>query len=241
MFLQSKVIRTSRASHRQTTSPEFTAALSQFIAVTNLPIKDATKYIQKYGKAELAIDAYFNDPDAMVGISSQQIRRDSTGQSQAHKLNTLFDKYRTTNDPNQSDSISIDGTIALCADLDVDPEDVVLLAVACELKAPGVGEFTRAGWKDGWRSLSVDSIAGMKNILPRLRRNLGSDFGYFKKVYMFTFDFARTDGQRSLGEHVSPYLATRVLKWHASYRYSPSVLGPPAPARCSRRCISARG
>jgi len=194
----SKVNRSSRASNRQNHSPDFTAAVSQFMAVTNLPIKDATKYIQKYGKAELAIDAYYNDPDAMVSASATQNRRDSAAQSQAQKLNLLFDKYKGIGGGDQGDSISIDGTIKLCADLEVDPEDVVLLAVAYELKAPGVGEFTRAGWRDGWRNLGIDSLAGMKNALPRLRRNLGSDFRYFKEVYLFTFDFARTEGQRSL-------------------------------------------
>lgn len=177
------------------------------MAVTNMTIKDATKYILKYGRAELAIDAYYNDPDAMVNpavSSAAQSRRDPVAQSQLQKLNALFDRYKAGGGGGggeQGDTISIDGTIKLCADLEVDPEDVVLLAVACELKAPGVGEFTRAGWKDGWRSLGVDSIAGMKNVLPRLRRNLGCDFRYFKKVYLFTFDFARTDGQRSLGAH----------------------------------------
>jgi DCN1-like protein 1/2 len=201
---QSKANRSSRLSSRQNNSPDFTAAVNQFMAVTNQSIKDATKYIQKYGKADLAIDAYFNDPNTMFTASSTQNRRDSTTQSQAQKLNVLFDGYKARGEP--GDSISIDGTIRLCADLEVDPEDVVLLAVAYELKAPGVGEFTRAGWRDGWRNLGIDSLAGMRNALPRLRRNLGSDFSYFKKVYLFTFDFARSEGQRSLGAQVSSYL-----------------------------------
>ena len=202
---QSKANRSSRPSNRQTVPPDFTAAVSQFMAVTNLPVKDATKFIQKYGKTELAIDAYYNDPDAMLSPSSTQNRREPTGQSQAHKLNALFDKYKykVVGSGDHGDIISIDGTIELCADLGVDPEDVVLLAVAYELKAPGVGEFTRAGWRDGWRNLGIDSLAGMKNALPRLRRNLGSDFRYFKKVYQFTFDFARSEGQRSLGTQFS--------------------------------------
>ncbi|KZT55382.1 hypothetical protein CALCODRAFT_498749 [Calocera cornea HHB12733] len=49
--------------------------------------------------------------------------------------------------------IGIDGTIKLCQDLDVSPEDVVLLAIAYECKCPGVGEFTREGWIAGLQSL----------------------------------------------------------------------------------------
>lgn len=47
----------------------------------------------------------------------------------------------------------MDGTIKLCEDLDVNPEDVVLLAVAFELKSPRVGEWNKQGWTEGWKAL----------------------------------------------------------------------------------------
>ncbi|KAI0258734.1 Cullin binding-domain-containing protein [Gloeopeniophorella convolvens] len=97
------------------------------------------------------------------------------------------------------DEITIDGTIRLCSDLGVDPEDVVLLAVACELQSPSVGHWGKTGWIQGWRALGVDSLNGMKSALPRLRTKLGSDFDYFHRVYVYTFEFARSEGQRSLG------------------------------------------
>lgn len=52
-----------------------------------------------------------------------------------------------------SGNIGIDGTLKLCEDLGLNPEDVVMLAVAYELKSPGVGEWTRQGWVDGWKNL----------------------------------------------------------------------------------------
>ena len=51
------------------------------------------------------------------------------------------------------DDITVDGTLDLCSDLSVDPEDVVLLAVACELQSPSVGRWKKADWIQGWRSL----------------------------------------------------------------------------------------
>lgn len=39
----------------------------------------------------------------------------------------------------------------------------------------------------------------MRNALPGLRDKLAEDSGYFRKVYNHTFDFARLEGQRSLG------------------------------------------
>ncbi len=51
------------------------------------------------------------------------------------------------------DEITVDGTIKLCEDLSVDPEDVVLLAVAFELKSPRLGTWTKQGWIEGWKNL----------------------------------------------------------------------------------------
>lgn len=90
--------------------------------------------------------------------------------------------------------------MALCNDLGVNPEDVVLLAIAYELKSPGVGEWPRKGWQEGWKNLGCDgTIEGMKTILPKQRQKLGKDSAYFNKVYSYTFDFAKSEGQRSLG------------------------------------------
>lgn len=41
----------------------------------------------------------------------------------------------------------------------------------------------------------------MKNTIGRLRDKLGADPVYFQKVYNHTFDFARSAGQRSLGDY----------------------------------------
>jgi len=97
------------------------------------------------------------------------------------------------------DDITVDGTLNLCSDLGVDPEDVVLLAVAYELQSPGVGRWKKASWVSGWRGLGVESFEGMKAAIPRLRKKLGADPEYFRRVYIYTFEFARSEGQRSLG------------------------------------------
>lgn len=39
----------------------------------------------------------------------------------------------------------------------------------------------------------------MKTALTRLRTKLGQDVDYFHKVYIQTFDFAKVEGQRSIG------------------------------------------
>ena len=43
----------------------------------------------------------------------------------------------------------------------------------------------------------------MKGTIPRLRKRLGADPDYFRRVYIYTFEFARSEGQRSLGIDVA--------------------------------------
>ncbi|KAJ7123697.1 Cullin binding-domain-containing protein [Mycena epipterygia] len=166
--------------------------IAQFCGVTGASVKDAKKFLDKYKRVDVAIDAYYGDPAA---LASTPTRAPAPAAASSSKLNTLFDKYK---DPD-GDEITVDGTLRLCADLGVDPEDVVLLAVACELKSPRVGEWNRAGWLEGWKSIGCDTLPTMKSALTRLRTRLGSDAAYFTKVYNHTFEFARQEGQRSIG------------------------------------------
>ncbi|CAL1698208.1 unnamed protein product [Somion occarium] len=160
--------------------------IAQFVGVTGASTRDAKRFLDKYKRVDIAIDAFYNEPVALP------TRAPAPSTS---KLSTLFDKYK---DPD-GDDISVDGTIRFCEDLSVDPEDVVLLAVAYELKSPRMGEWSRKGWVDGWKNVGVDSIPAMKTALLRLRDKLGSDPEYFKQIYNYTFEFARPPGQRSLG------------------------------------------
>lgn len=146
----------------------------------------------------------------------------------------------------------MEGTMQLCEDLDVAPdEDCVLYSIAYELKSPRMGEWNRKGWNEGWRNLgyvpllrsggltdcciSCDSISSMKGVIGRLRVKLGSDPAYFQKVYNHTFDFARAPGQRSLrmffqhllGFYVGSYLLNAC---EPSYRDCTGVLGDADPS-----------
>ncbi|THH28757.1 hypothetical protein EUX98_g5417 [Antrodiella citrinella] len=149
--------------------------------------KDAKRFLAEYKRVDIAVDAFYNEP--------VQARQASIPQPSTSKLNALFDKYKEPG----GDDITVDGTIRMCEDMKVDPEDVVLLAIAYELKSPRMGDWTRAGWVDGWKNLECDTISAMSSALVRLRDRLGSDSEYFSQVYNFTFEFSRPPGQRSLG------------------------------------------
>jgi len=147
---------------------------------------------------DAAIDAYY-DSGSTTGKEKPQ--------ASTSKLNTLFDKYK---DPRPDDDITIDGTLALCADLGVDPEkDVALLAVAYELQSPRICVWTRPGWIQGWKNIGCDTIDGMRAALDEMRKRLSSDAKYFQTVYNYTFNFAKSEpNQRSLP------LDTALAYWH---------------------------
>ncbi|KAF8737032.1 hypothetical protein AX14_013565 [Amanita brunnescens Koide BX004] len=163
--------------------------ISQFCFITGASPKDARKFLDKHKRLDVAVDAYYGDSGSATGREKPQ--------ASTSKLNSLFDKYK---DPRPDDDINIDGTLALCADLDVDPEkDVALLAVAFELQSPRIGVWTRQGWIQGWKNIGCDTIEGMKTALDDMRDKLSSNPKYFRSVYNFTFNFAKSEpNQRSL-------------------------------------------
>jgi DCN1-like protein 1/2 len=75
------------------------------------------------------------------------------------KLNTsslenLYENYKDMDE----DLILVDGTEKLCADLDVDPTDIVTLVLAYHLKCERMCEFNRQGWIEGWTELGYLSV-----------------------------------------------------------------------------------
>ncbi|KAG8933325.1 Scaffold-type E3 ligase [Tulasnella sp. 419] len=168
------------------------AAIAQFRSITSAGQSDAIKWLRKTGyKVDEAIDNWYSDPS---GSASAQSRDQQSG-SMVQKLNTMFDEYKDAS----GEAIGIDGTIALCQDLGVDPEDVVLLALACDLKSPSMGQWPKKEWIEGLKTQRVDSIPAFKSYIERLRKELSSEHAYFRQVYNYTFTFALNPGQRSLG------------------------------------------
>lgn len=55
-------------------------------------------------------------------------------------------------------------------------------------------------------SRRCDSIPAMKASLVKLKDKLGSNPEYFQKVYNHTFDFAKLEGQRSIGTALRIYV-----------------------------------
>lgn len=104
----------------------------------------------------------------------------------------------------------------MCEDLDISPEDVVMLPLSFYLRSPSLGTFQKTPYIEGWRAIAgtekVDTLAAQKKMLPKLREEMKKDApvrgdrasesksGLFQRVYEFTYTFARPEGQKSLGE-----------------------------------------
>lgn len=117
--------------------------------------REAKRYLDKHLRLDIALQSYMNARESPASSSNE--------------LEKLFNKYKgrptlvrvpavpifvhSTLLDRAEDDITVDGTLNLCGDLGVDPEDVVLLAVACELQSPSVGRWKKTGWVQGWRAL----------------------------------------------------------------------------------------
>jgi len=101
-------------------------------------------------------------------------------------------------DPQDPNIISLDGTIQYCEDLDINPEDPILLVVCHHLKAPSMGTFTKKEFIQGWKSIHASSIPAMKAAIDHWRHTWKSDQDLFKQIYLFTYDFTKPEGQKSM-------------------------------------------
>lgn len=68
-------------------------------------------------------------------------------------VSAVADHPRADPDPKHPEETAIEGTILYCQDLGVEPEDIVMLAVAWLTKAPTMGRFAKKGWIDGWKEV----------------------------------------------------------------------------------------
>ncbi|XP_076936237.1 uncharacterized protein LOC143603287 [Bidens hawaiensis] len=111
----------------------------------------------------------------------------------ARNIEELYNKYK---DP-YADMIMADGISNLCSDLQVDPQDIVMLVISWHMKAATMCEFSKQEFVGGLQSLGVDSLEKFRERIPSMRAELKDD-QKFKEIYNFTFAWAKEKGQKSL-------------------------------------------
>ncbi|TYI84489.1 hypothetical protein E1A91_D05G368200v1, partial [Gossypium mustelinum] len=108
-------------------------------------------------------------------------------------LEELYNRYK---DPN-IDMISVDGITLLCNDLEVDPQDIIMLVISWHMNASTMCEYSKMEFLQGLQELSVDTVEKFRDKISYIRSEL-NDENKFHDIYNFAFSWAKEKGQKSM-------------------------------------------
>ncbi|KAG8072362.1 hypothetical protein GUJ93_ZPchr0006g44553 [Zizania palustris] len=128
---------------------------------------------------EGAFDVFYSQPQVAV--------------TNFRRLEELYNRYKEPD----AEMIMVEGISQLCEDLQVDPQDIVMLVISWHMKASTMCEFSHEEFIGGLQSIGVDSIEKLCEKLPALRAELKDD-QKFREIYNFAFTWAKEKGQKSL-------------------------------------------
>jgi len=157
----------------------------QFTEFTGTKIEVAARCLKKNNwNIHQALEAFWERPDAYAP---------SAPPCDMDALTALFEKYKES----EEEAIGLDGLIALCGDLDVEPTDVRMLVLCFNLKVTSAVHWPRAEFIGGMANLGCDSVEKIKSSFAGMEGEL-QDAGRFKEFYSYAFDVSRRDGQKVL-------------------------------------------
>ncbi|KAI5579202.1 hypothetical protein POPTR_008G083800v4 [Populus trichocarpa] len=155
--------------------------VQQFMSITGTSEKVAVQALKASDwHLEGAFDAFYSQPQSRTYTDSRH-------------LEELYNRYK---DP-YVDMVLVDGITILCNDLQVDPQDIVMLVVSWHMKAATMCEFSKQEFIGGLQSLGVDSLDKFREKIPYMRSEL-MDEQKFREIYNFAFGWAKEKGQKSL-------------------------------------------
>ncbi|KAL3878518.1 hypothetical protein ACJMK2_030858 [Sinanodonta woodiana] len=150
-----------------------------------------------------------------VKVSSSMTRRsgdDSDGEAFSSKrCIAWFHEYTGPDE----DTLGPEGMEKFCEDTGVEPENIVMLALAWKLEAKTMGFFTLAEWLKGMTELQCDCTKKVQSKLDYLKALLDDPI-HFKNIYRYAFDFARDKDQRSMDIDTAKAMLAIVLGKHWS-------------------------
>ncbi|TXG71360.1 hypothetical protein EZV62_006295 [Acer yangbiense] len=161
--------------------------LTQFIQITGASEKAAVQSLKVNDwHVEAAIDYFYSLPQVKTADTKH--------------LEELYNKYKgklyLLNYP-YLDMILVDGITLLCNDIQVDPQDIVMLVLSWHMKAATMCEFSKQEFIGGLQSLGIDSLDKFRERISFMRSEL-KDEQKFREIYNFAFGWAKEKGQKSL-------------------------------------------
>ncbi|GBG26548.1 Defective in cullin neddylation protein 1 [Hondaea fermentalgiana] len=110
------------------------------------------------------------------------------------KINAWFETYAEEDQP---ETMQVDGIVKFCQDLEVSPEDIVLVVISKYFGAANMLVYTKEEFVRGMQAMGVDTLDKLKQKIPDLRAELKDD-ELFKEIYFFAFGWACPPGQKSM-------------------------------------------
>jgi len=140
-----------------------------------------------------AMDYYFRNGHKLQAASG-------TGSTTAvaSTRNAVKDLFKKYEDPENKNTIGIEGIEKLCEDLNFDPSSRAILILAWRFEAKTQGKFTYEEFNRGMQSFRTDSINNLSKKLEELDNTIDSQREQFKEMYKFSFDYAKEPTHKSL-------------------------------------------
>jgi len=161
--------------------------VEEFTGVTGANPETALFCLERHRwRMDVAVDSYFSN-------MASYYQAPALPPTDKAKIEAMYRKYKAEDE----DEIGMEGVVAMCADLGVDPADPVMASFSWKFAAAVMGEFSKEEWVTGCQTLGVDTIAGLKGELAGMRASLGNPAD-FKSIYLFVFSWAKEAGQKSL-------------------------------------------
>ncbi|KAG2218170.1 hypothetical protein INT45_006222 [Circinella minor] len=148
------------------------------------------------------------------------------GESDSYKYNfnksceAWFNRYKDQEETEEI--ITPEGCQNFFNDLDVSLDSIYPIIIGWKLNATRMGYFTKEEWMKGLKELEIDSPEKMKNMVPQWYQSIKDD-AIFKNLYLYTFGFAKTTGQKSMDVDVAMALWPLLLDTD-SYPLIPSFI-----------------
>ncbi|KAF2925959.1 hypothetical protein DAI22_06g091100 [Oryza sativa Japonica Group] len=132
--------------------------VQQFMTITGASEKVALQALKASDwHLEGAFDFFYSQPQISL--------------TNSRHLEDLYNRYKEPD----VDMIMVEGVSQFCTDLQVDPQDIVMLVISWHMKAATMCEFTRQEFIGGLQSIGVDSIEKLREKLPSLRAEIKDD------------------------------------------------------------------
>lgn len=142
-----------------------------------------------------------NSTKAATKASSKSVPVSSGGDSRK-KIDKLFDQFKQENEQDEQDGddgdekIGAEGIEKFCQELEVDPEDPVLVAFSFHLNATELGAWKKEEFVPGLEKLKLDNMDSIKDYFNGTLRKELKNTATLKPIFKYAFDLGKNDPQQ---------------------------------------------